>query len=76
MHVFYDDDDGHVGWIRNNTTGLVLNVRRNPGANYTVLHHAASQTIPSQGAPRHTQSEAIVRLRQKRSMNFATIRAR
>jgi len=45
MHEIADDDDGYVSWIRNNPAGFVLNVRRNPGPNYTVLHRATCQTI-------------------------------
>jgi len=45
MQEFADDDDGYARWIRDNPNGFVLNVRRNPGPNYTVLHRAACQTI-------------------------------
>lgn len=45
MHMFANDDDGYARWIRDNPTGFVLNVRRNPRANCTVLHRAACQTI-------------------------------
>lgn len=45
MHEFADDDDGYARWIKDNPTGFVLNVRRNPGPSYTVLHRAACQTV-------------------------------
>ena len=45
MLDFSDDDDGYLGWLRDNSTGFVLNVRQNPGAKYTVLHRATCQTI-------------------------------
>lgn len=45
MLDFSDDDDGYLGWVRDNPTGLVLNVRRNPGANYTVLHRATCRSV-------------------------------
>ena len=45
MHEFSDDDDGYARWITNNSDGFVLNVQRNPGASYTVLHRAACHSI-------------------------------
>jgi hypothetical protein len=45
VHEFADDDRGYVCWVRDNPSGFVLNVRRNPGPNYTVLHRATCQTI-------------------------------
>lgn len=48
MFDFSDDDEGYRHWLRENRDGFVLNVRRNPGANYTVLHRAGCQTIARQ----------------------------
>ena len=45
MHEFLDDDEGYACWIKNNPDGFVLNVRRNPGSSYTVLHRAVCQFI-------------------------------
>lgn len=45
MHEFMDDDDGYAVWLKDHPSGFVLNVRRNPGAGYTVLHRAFCQTI-------------------------------
>jgi hypothetical protein len=45
MFDFSDDDDGYLGWLRDSPTGFVLNVRRNPDSNYTVLHRATCATI-------------------------------
>lgn len=45
MQEFSDDDDGYARWIGDNPTGFVLNVRRNPGASYAMLHRATCQTI-------------------------------
>ena len=45
MHELHDDDDGYVGWIEDHPAGFVLNVRRNPGVNYAVLHRSTCQTI-------------------------------
>lgn len=45
MREFMNDDDGYAVWLKDHPTGFVLNVRRNPGASYTVLHCAACQTI-------------------------------
>lgn len=45
MHEFSGNDDGYARWVTDHPTGFVLNVRRNPGANYMVLHRAACHTI-------------------------------
>jgi hypothetical protein len=45
MRNFLDDDDGYLGWLNDNPAGFVLNVRRSPGPNYTVLHRATCQSI-------------------------------
>lgn len=45
MREFMNDDEGYAVWLKNHPSGFVLNVRRNPGPNYTVLHRAACQTI-------------------------------
>ena len=45
MHEFMDDDHGYGCWLRDHPSGFVLNVRRNPGVSYTVLHRATCQTI-------------------------------
>lgn len=45
MREFIDDDDSYAAWLKENPSGFVLNVRRNPGPNYTVLHRADCQTI-------------------------------
>lgn len=45
MREFRDDDDGYAVWLQDHPSGFVLNVRRNPGPNYTVLHRADCQTI-------------------------------
>lgn len=45
MREFSGDDDGYARWIAGNPSGYVLNVRRNPGASYVVLHRASCQTI-------------------------------
>jgi len=45
MHEFANDDQGYGRWISVNPNGFVLNVRSNPGPNYTVLHRADCRTI-------------------------------
>lgn len=45
MHEFENDDQGYGRWISENPCGFVLNVRCNPGPNYTVLHRATCRTI-------------------------------
>jgi len=45
MHEFSDDDDAYICWLKAHPVGYVLNVQRNPGASYAVLHRAACQTI-------------------------------
>ncbi|WP_375289777.1 hypothetical protein [Qipengyuania sp.] len=45
MHEFIDNDDGYTVWLKDHPSGFVLNVRRNPGASYAVLHRALCQTI-------------------------------
>lgn len=45
MPDFSDDDDRYLRWVSDNPTGFVLNVRRNPGANYTVLHRATCGSV-------------------------------
>ena len=45
MPEFLDDDDRYLRWVSDNPTGFVLNVRRNPGANYTVLHRATCGSV-------------------------------
>lgn len=45
MQELSDDDDGYIGWLKNNPDGFVLNVQRNPSARYTVLHRARCWTI-------------------------------
>ena len=48
MHEFMDNDDDYSDWLKDHPSGFVLNVRRNPGASYTVLHRALCQTIAKQ----------------------------
>ena len=45
MREFIDDDHGYGVWLKDYPRGFVLNVRRNPGPNYAVLHRAECQTI-------------------------------
>lgn len=40
-----NDDDAYGLWLKDHPRGFVLNVRRNPGPTYTVLHRAHCQTI-------------------------------
>lgn len=45
MREIINDDDGYAVWLKDHPNGFVLNVRRNPGPGYTVLHRAHCQTI-------------------------------
>lgn len=39
-HVFIDDDNGYMAWIRTNPAGFVLNSYRSPNPDYVMLHKA------------------------------------
>lgn len=45
MHAFSDNDIDYACWVANKPDGFVLNVRRNPSANYTLLHRGACHSI-------------------------------
>ena len=40
MENFINDDDGYIGWIRNNPNGYVVNSYRKPKREYLILHRA------------------------------------
>ena len=76
MLDFSDDDDGYLGWLRENPTGFVLNVRNNPGANYTVLHRATCQTIACPRDDGAYTARGYRKVGRVRSMSFAPTPAR
>ena len=38
IHMFIDDDEGYIDWVKENPKGYVINCYRTPTASYLILH--------------------------------------